>query len=104
MRTLAVGDIHGCFRSLDALATFAAFTPDGSRIITAHENMLRVLDRRTLQVLSAWEVSEGVAAFGVSRDGTQIGIGLRDGSVEVRKSSNGEVERRWQIDDLFLFW
>ncbi|OYP38546.1 metallophosphoesterase family protein [Rhodopirellula sp. MGV] len=33
MRTLAIGDIHGCYRSLDALASFAAFEPD-DRIIT----------------------------------------------------------------------
>jgi serine/threonine protein phosphatase 1 len=33
VRTLAIGDIHGCYRSLDALASFAAFT-DSDRIVT----------------------------------------------------------------------
>ncbi|TWU17875.1 hypothetical protein Poly21_00260 [Allorhodopirellula heiligendammensis] len=33
VRTLAIGDIHGCYRSLDTLATFAALAPN-DRIIT----------------------------------------------------------------------
>ena len=44
-RTLAIGDIHGCYRSLEALATFAAFTPD-DRIITLGDYVDRGPDSR----------------------------------------------------------
>ncbi len=45
MRTLAVGDIHGCYRSLDALASFAAFASD-DRIITLGDYVDRGPDSR----------------------------------------------------------
>lgn len=45
MRTLAIGDIHGCFRSLDTLATFAAITSD-DRLITLGDYVDRGPDSR----------------------------------------------------------
>ena len=33
MRTLAVGDIHGCFRSLTTLAAFVPFRPDDTLVV-----------------------------------------------------------------------
>jgi serine/threonine protein phosphatase 1 len=45
MRTLAIGDIHGCYRSLDVLTEFAAFAPD-DRIITLGDYVDRGPDSR----------------------------------------------------------
>lgn len=45
MRTLVVGDIHGCYRSLDTLATFAGFTPE-DRIVTLGDYVDRGPDSR----------------------------------------------------------
>ncbi|TWU07572.1 metallophosphoesterase family protein [Stieleria varia] len=45
MRTLAFGDIHGCYRSLDALASFASFESD-DRIITLGDYVDRGPDSR----------------------------------------------------------
>lgn len=45
VRTLAIGDIHGCYRSLDTLATFAALAPS-DRIITLGDYVDRGPDSR----------------------------------------------------------
>ncbi len=45
MRTLAIGDIHGCFRSLDRLAGFVGFKAD-DRIVTLGDYVDRGPDTR----------------------------------------------------------
>ncbi|MCC9603738.1 serine/threonine protein phosphatase [Stieleria sp. JC731] len=45
VRTIAIGDIHGCFRSLEELASFAAFESD-DRIITLGDYVDRGPDSR----------------------------------------------------------
>ena len=47
MRTLAIGDLHGCYRALVALESFAAFTPD-DRIITLGDYVDRGPDSRSV--------------------------------------------------------
>jgi serine/threonine protein phosphatase 1 len=57
VRTLAIGDIHGCFRSLDALASYVAFTSD-DRIITLGDYVDRGPDsRKVIQWLVDWNES-----------------------------------------------
>ncbi|OYP35143.1 metallophosphoesterase family protein [Rhodopirellula sp. MGV] len=51
MRTLAIGDIHGCYRSLDTLASFVGLEKD-DRIVTLGDYVDRGPDsRRVLQWL-----------------------------------------------------
>jgi serine/threonine protein phosphatase 1 len=52
-RTLAIGDIHGCYRALETLASFAAFT-DEDRIITLGDYVDRGPDsKRAIEWLIA---------------------------------------------------
>ncbi|MEM6470081.1 MAG: metallophosphoesterase family protein [Planctomycetota bacterium] len=54
MRTLAIGDIHGCFRSLDTLANFAGFSRE-DRIITLGDYVDRGPETRiVIQWLIDW--------------------------------------------------
>ena len=47
MRNLAIGDIHGCYRSLAALESFAEFKPD-DRIITLGDYVDRGADSKSV--------------------------------------------------------
>ncbi len=47
MRTLAIGDVHGCYRSLVTLASFAKFEPD-DRIVTLGDYVDRGPDSKSV--------------------------------------------------------
>lgn len=47
MRTLAIGDIHGCYRSLQALEAFAKFSPD-DRLVTLGDYVDRGPDTKSV--------------------------------------------------------
>ena len=64
MRNLAIGDIHGCYRSLAALESFANFMPD-DRIITLGDYVDRGPD------------SKSVIEWLIERDANANLIGLR---------------------------
>ncbi|MCD0460142.1 metallophosphoesterase family protein [Roseiconus lacunae] len=60
MRTLAIGDIHGCYRSLDTLASFAAIS-SGDRVITLGDYVDRGPDtRRVIDWLIDRQAREGL--------------------------------------------
>lgn len=81
MRTLAIGDIHGCFRALDSLASFAAFASD-DRIVTLGDYVDRGPDsRRVIEWL-------------IDRDNKGGLIALR-GNHELMMLAARESERRF---------
>lgn len=84
--------VTGDVRSPAARVRALAFSPDGTRLASAHEDGLaRVVEIATGRELAAFSHGEAVTALAFSADGAQLATASRDGSARLWRSDGGEA-------------
>lgn len=88
----------------DALTSRILFTPDGQRLLAAEDTAkIRTLQVATGKVLSSFdEHMAPVRAMSISRDGTKVASGGKDGILLIWDADSGERIRDWKAHHLTI--
>src|SRR5262249_29673202 len=74
--------------------TFFAQSPDGGKIATAGENMVRVWKTADGALVKEIDAGEPVTAIGFKGDGSQLAAGLANKTIRIFNAENGDEVKK----------